>query len=221
LHVAIYAEGRTDERFLPPVVERAAAAALVHRGRALFDVLPPYPIDGDLRANVDDQPGRILEAARRAAQFHVLIVHADADGPTPDRALAERFQPGAALVESAHHRQDSVCSRLLPIIPVRMVEAWLLADLDALSRVIHVQIDPRGLDYAAIPRLVESVPDPKRELARLVAAARSQRQRPIALAELYEPLGNRIDLERLRRVRAYQRFEDDLTQTLIELGFAE
>src|SRR5207249_3578543 len=65
----------------------------------------------------------ILQAARNASSCDILIIHCDADAPTSERALRERFHPGYELVKQTAER---VCRSLVPIIPIRMTEAWML-----------------------------------------------------------------------------------------------
>ena len=220
LVLALYAEGRTDERFLPIIIQRTAEDILLRRGRRTIDVLEPTPINGDIDHQVERRKDRIVEAARRALGFHVLIVHADADHPTPERALNERIMPGIL----AAARKDNTCRLLVPLVPVRMTEAWMLADPQALSQVIGTNLTAQDLGLPERPHQVESEPQPRQRLREATCRARAQyprRRRRLDLGELYEPLARQIRLERLRGVPAYQRFVTDLTKALHELGFIE
>ena len=118
LTLALYCEGRTDERFLPILIQRTIEQVLLQRGRSVVDVLEPSIVR--LEASFSSQAERSLTAARQTAGYHVLIVHADADYPTPRRALDERFLPGLNLVR---HASGPKCEIVVPLIPVRMTEA--------------------------------------------------------------------------------------------------
>lgn len=119
LVLALYAEGRTDERFLPVVIQRTAEQILAQRGCQVVDVPDPIVVDGSIDREHRGRAERILEAARRARGYHALIVHADADHPTPDRSIEERIQPGLHLV---HRSEEAVCRQLVPIVSVQMTD---------------------------------------------------------------------------------------------------
>jgi hypothetical protein len=220
LVMALYAEGRTDEGFLPVVIQRTAEQVLARRGNTVVDVLEPIVLNHTIDLQFRARDERILEAARRASGFHALIVHADADYPTSVRALQERFLPGQALVDQARVARESVCDHLVPIIPIQTTEAWMLADHAALCEVIGANLTAEALGIPAHPHQVESDPDPKRTLNTVIQRAlaqRPRRRRRIDLRSVYEPLARQINLVRLSSVPAYTQFMADLTQTLIAL----
>jgi hypothetical protein len=223
LVLALYAEGHADEGFLPVIIQRTAEQVLARRGRTVVDVLEPISLNHTIDRQFPTRVERMLEAARRASGYHALIVHADADYPTPDRALLERFSPGQTKVRQARQVQESVCEHLVPIIPVQMTEAWMLADPDALREVIGVNLTTDAIGAPMHPHQVESDPDPKQTLNAVIEKAltqRARRRRRIALRSIYEPLARQISLARLIGVPAYQQFVADLTQTLVALGLA-
>ena len=133
--------------------------------------------------------------------------------------LNERFRPGYELVQQTNER---LCKSLVPIIPVRMTEAWMLAaDHDLLRKVIRTSIRAQDLGLINRVRQVESDPDPKQTLKQIMQRAyteRSHHHREVDLSPLYAPLGQRISLDRLSNVPSYQQFVDDLTATLRTLN---
>src|SRR5262249_20955385 len=153
---------------------------------------------------------RVLAAARQTSGYHGLIIHLDADYPSPQRALRERFQPGYDRVRQAYEARERVCEQLIPLIPVQMIEAWMLADPEALRMEIGTKISPEALRLPVRANQVESNPDPKqtlRHVLQLSLADRPQRRRRIPVNSIYEPLARQISLERLAAVPAYQQFE--------------
>ncbi len=215
LVLALYAEGSTDERFLPRIIQRTAEHLLAGYG---VEILDPFMINGDIhsRATIQEQ---LVAAARKTHGYHILIVHQDADAPDQDRALQERIQPGLDIVrqESDHHQQN-----IVPLIPVRMVEAWMLADPVALCQAIPGCSAPDKLDLPKKPERVERISDPKAELKRIASIyqARRRRSRWITYrAKIQERLADEIAIERLKRVPAYQTFEQKFSQVLRELHF--
>lgn len=222
LMVAFYGEGTTDERFLPSVIRRTAETILCERQTGETLVAEPFVVDRRaVNTNHEHRTDRILEAARRCANFHALVVHTDADGPTWEVACQQRFKPGEDQVAQAVSDGETVCAELVPIIPIRMTEAWLLADPEALLSVIGTEVEARALGIPTRARLVERVRDPKQKLEGVLRACRTNRgRRRISLGTLYEPLGRRVSLERLALVPAYQQFVQDLTDTLVALSLA-
>jgi hypothetical protein len=215
LVLALYAEGTVDTRFLPPIIQRTSEMILMHCGQSVVDI--PEPIIVSKKHNSLDQA--ILQASREVRGCHVLLIHNDADSRTFERARRERFEPGFALVQQC---SEEVCRNLVPVIPIRMTEAWMLVDVDALCGVLGTNLSPQMLELPSRAALVESVTDPKNtlnEVMRKVNAGRSQRRQHISLNTRYELLARRIDLNRLIHVPSYKSFVDDLTSTLAELHF--
>ncbi|MCX6030662.1 MAG: DUF4276 family protein [Chloroflexi bacterium] len=223
LVLALYAEGHADERFLPVVIQRAVEQILQQRGRTVVDVMEPITVNHTIDRQFATRPERILEAARRSAGYHALVVHADADYPTSARALNERFGPGLERVSQARYNRQAVCDHLLPIIPVQMTEAWMLADPEALRTVVGTATQALELGLPAHAHEVESDPYPKQTLEQAIRkalASRPKRRRRIDLNTVYEPLARQISLERLAAVPSYRQFVADMIGVLIALHLA-
>lgn len=218
LVTALYAEGRSDERFLPRIIQRTATNLLSQHSQRVIDVLEPTLLRPDESGSRSDM---ILSVARKAAGYHILFVHADADAPTRNRAYAERIEPGMRQIALAHE-QESICSDLVPVIPIQAVEAWLLADGEALRAVIGSDLSLGALGIPQAVTAIEGIADPKQSLSEIVnraMAGRPRRRRNLNLGELYEPLANQVSLSRLAELTAFQHFTDDLTTALANLGF--
>ncbi len=219
---ALYAEGRTDERFLPLIIQRTAIDILIRQGKKIVYVADPVVLIPE-SPEPSSRAERILRAAQQASGYHALIVHADADHPAADQAMKERIQPGFERVLTERDK-DKVCRHLVPIIPIRMTEAWMLADIEALQEVIGTDIDAEGLGISKKSRNIEADTDPKqtiKDAIRNAEALRSSRRRRIKIGSLYEPLAGRIRLERLQLLSAYRQFADDLAETLAELHLVQ
>lgn len=103
------------------------------------------------KARLDARLGGYNNAARFAAWF--VLRDLDHDAACPPQLLEQLLPAPAARM----------CCR----IPVRAVEAWLLADREAMARFLEVGPE-------LIPAEVEALPDPKRALVDL--ARRSRRR---------------------------------------------
>lgn len=217
LVLALYAEGETDGRFLPPIIQRTAEKIL-RRGETSSIEVSTENIPRISTFSSRDQC--ILEAARRASECNILIIHSDADHPSRERAYQERFLPGYDLVQRA---QGTFCKSLVPIIPVRMTEAWMLAaNHDLFREILGTNAKSQELGLVNRARQVESIQDPKQTLRQVLQRASShssRRHRETNLYPLYLAMGRRIDLDRLQSVPSYHQFVQDLTEVLAKLDF--
>jgi Domain of unknown function (DUF4276) len=149
----LLADGPSDV----PLGAHVAALARAH-GMALDVVTPEFD-------RMDNPPGRTVSSRlervlRFDADFQVLLVHRDAEGMDTARRETE-IADGMA--------QCDVAWPVVAVIPIRMTEAWLLLDEDAIRSVAG---RPSGTEPLGLPSVakVESVPDPK---AKLQAALRT------------------------------------------------
>jgi hypothetical protein len=97
------------------------------------------------------------------ADVDVIVVHRDADTAGVTARNAE--------IEAAVHQVDSR-AQVVPIVPVRMTEAWLLLDEPAIR---HVAGNPNGRTPLPLPKPkeVERLADPKALLAECILTAAS------------------------------------------------
>jgi hypothetical protein len=211
LSLALYCEGNTDKHFLPKVIERTAEKIILSHATN-YDILPVTVTDVAKQERGQD----ILQAAMQAYGYHILIVHKDADHRTYEETKTQCIEPGCTLIQRSH---QEVCKKLVPIIPVREVEAWMIADGEALRNLLEIRESLRNLRLPRRAILVESDPDPKVTLTRIIAKAESERHhRRIERKGFYESLAQEVRLERLDQVPAYKKFSDDLSETLRDLS---
>lgn len=218
LVLALYAEGRADERFLPVIIQRTADRILRQRALAPVDVLEPLSVQAAPEAS--NRAERILSVARQAAGFHALVVHADADAPAANNALQNRFELGRRLVQES---EGDACRDLLPIIPTRMTEAWMMADVEAFREVVGTDLRAEELGFPTRAHQVEAIQDPKQELGMALKQifSRRRRRKKARLGQYYEPLARHIRLNRLEGVPAFQQFTNDLAHVLENLHFIQ
>ena len=217
LVLGLYAEGSTDTRFLSPLIQRTAEKILGQYGLKVVDVADPIIIP----KKRGRQEENILQAALDAYGFHALLVHADADYGTRERALQERIQPGFNLVSRSI---QEVCKDLIPIIPVRMTEAWMIADVTTLCEIIGTDIRPENSGLPNRSSLVEQDANPKdtlNQFVRRVNSTRPRSRRQIDITTRYDPLARQINLDKLLYVPSFKQFANDLMLMLARLHFVE
>lgn len=153
---------------------------------------------------------RVAEALR-LYPCDILFVHRDAESAGFEHRKREIEK---ALNEIGH--------AWVPVIPVRMTEAWLLSDFAA----IRIAADnPAGKSRLAIPaRHWDRLPDPKRTLREALIAASGLSGRRLAR---FSPDTRRVrvaqltdDFSRLRELGAFRLLEAEVIASLQEVGVA-
>lgn len=205
-----YGEGGADYAFIRRIVERTIIGMIPH-----VDVFS-MAIEG---VNAGTQPERILEIGERASGYNFVVFHLDADAPTTQLAYEQRFMPGYEQLQ--HVQEDTVNRHVVPVIPVRMSEAWMLVDFEAFQHVVGTKKSGSDLGFPPRSHQVEAIGNPKGVFEEALRNARPGRRRTIAPDEIYTPLADQLRLERLRSVPAYQEFQSNLEEILIDLHFID
>ena len=131
--MALIAEGTTDYRFLKSLIQRTASRILQRHSMSSVDVSELQNIhSGTGLSRVE----RILHAAQTAYGYHLLLLHADSDARSRDNAWSERIEPGMTRALNESKSGTNLCESMVPVIPVRMTESWMLADPETLIDVI-------------------------------------------------------------------------------------
>lgn len=149
----LIADGSSDRSLLPVIdwVLSSTPAAVGIAGQM-----------ADFRHLVAPPEGLAARIGRGLAQYpcDLLFIHRDAE--------AERRETRAEEIRSAS--AAAAVPEYVPLIPVRMTEAWLLIDEDA----IRVSADnPSGTNRLPLPTIgaLEGIPDPKQVLQACLLAA--------------------------------------------------
>ncbi len=173
----------------------------------------------------DGSSDAVLHAVIRGSLRQQAPNLAIGESPT---LLRRHRPPGDTYVEALDPRlrraEQPQEGRLVPLIPVRMTEAWLLFDEAAIRAAAG---RPRGREPLMLPKLsqLEGRADPKELLeGALIEAAGSPGGR--ALRRLREDLGmlkhriaeNIEDFTPLRALSAFKQWEADLSAALRGLG---
>jgi hypothetical protein len=157
-------------------------------------------------------PRRLADRLTRAIELYpcrLLFVHRDAEAQPPDRRYQEIREANSTTL-------PHVC-----VVPVRMQEAWLLHDEEAIREAAG---RPSGGIQLDLPpaRKWEQIADPKEVLYRALRSAsgfrgrRAKRFRPAMAAHRVASLVT--DWSPLLQLSAFQRLELDTKAALLALG---
>jgi hypothetical protein len=159
-------------------------------------------------------------ATRIALAVHVypcdlLFIHRDAEKMARDVRVAE--------IAQAMQRAGSTLPQAICVIPVRMQEAWLLLNEQAIRLAAG---NCHGTMPLSMPRIeqLETLPDPKAVLYQALrdASGRSGRRRRHFRPEAHAGLVTEYmsDFTCLRQLPAFRAFEDDLAVVVNEKGWS-
>lgn len=179
------------------------------------EVLPLYSPEKYRKADLETQ---ILEAAREAqGAFDILFIHTDGGGDAT-AAYAERIQRASEQIAVEIQPPQQ---RTVGVVPVREMEAWTLVDGDALRHAFGTVLNDSALGIPAKVRDVEKILDPKQTLNLVYRQVMGSRRRKSSkkVEEFFEAIAERVQLSCLRQVPAFQRFEQQLSDVLGELGY--
>ncbi|MGW2746799.1 hypothetical protein [Streptomyces sp. NPDC001450] len=164
-----------------------------------------------LRSSVGHSVADKLRTARDlGATYDLAVVQRDADRGSPDIRNAEIADAVGETWPGLPH---------VPVVPVRMLEAWLLLDEQAIREVAG---NPRGRMPLELPKAaaVERVADPKQRLKDTLAKASGCKGRRLAELQQRFPRNRHRLLDLLDRhgpvgqVPSWQTFVADLSAAL-------
>lgn len=216
IFVGLTTEGSTDIRFLENVVRRTFE-------EVAFEC--PQDVEVYLYVIISPKTGMtfpqyVKEASRVACDKYgvmTLAVHTDADKNTYEQRIANKIEPARNVL--AELEEDKYCKLLTPVIPVRMMEAWMLADKKLLKEEIGTELSDEEL---GINRNPELIPDPKDVIENAIRISTQslpkRRNRP-TLAELYGVIGNAVEHDSLMLLPSYRKFKEEVRETFRALGY--
>lgn len=200
----LIAEGPSDDRFLPFLLDRTIEQICRTEFHDDVDFDKVNVIRGGSRPSTVQEIVSLVE--QHPAQFDLVFVHRDQDG---DDDRVHRVWIDPLRVEWGSERAEC----LIPVVPVRKTEAWILADGDALRDVLGIRSKNADLGVPPQPKRVEQIRDPKEPINRL----NKRLGRPIE--SYYEELADAISLDVLGTVPSYQTLRTQMISALEDLGY--
>lgn len=216
--ISLTVEGTTDTRFLEALME------------PIFQEMALRYVEGDVDCTVFVQ-GRydksegftegIVKASKEAMSIFgasTLAVHTDADKMTYDERRNTNFTDVLEKVRELDKAE--YCTVITPVIPVRMIEAWMLADRDLLRKELGTTMTNVQLDIDGNP---EDFADPKSKIEEAIRKAEENatHKKPanrVTIADLYQIIGKSVSIEKLEQMDSFRRFEGEILFTFREIG---
>lgn len=218
LIIGFACEGNTDVHFLESIIERTFEEIACQECRTEIDI---YPVQ-----HIAKKPGEFIDTVISYAQesyelgVSVLCVHSDADNGTDKNVFAQKITPAFSAVSLS--AQNNICSNLVAIVPVQMIEAWMLADKELLKNEIGSQQSNQKL---GIDRQPESIADPKSVIEEAIRVARQnlakRRRDELTIDDIYQAIGRKIKLEKLATLPSYQKFQEAVRDAFRKLNLLQ
>lgn len=206
INFALLGDGPTDAALMP-VLHWA-----LRRSPSVHTILGHFANEAYLPPAANGLGPRIMEVLR-LFQCNLLFVHRDGEKQGRDARLTEI---SAALETLPTFQRPAT----VPVIPIRMTEAWLLFSETAIR---HAAGNPNGIAALALPGVsfVEQRPDPKKILHDALIAASERKGRMLAKFNVNQA-AKRVaeyvdDFSPLRQLPSFVAFEADLARTLAHM----
>lgn len=208
LTIAYACEGPTDARFLSAIIQRTYEQLLLEEARQQIDVFEPQYL---AKSTVHE----LEKHGQSSNGYDVLCIHCDADAANDSAAFQERINP--ILVKL---KEVGACSNIVPIVPVYMTEAWLLASKTLLKEELITDLTDTEL---GIHRAAEGIADPKQTIVNAIQVVDRtlpvKQRNQIKIADLYQPIATKVPLADLERLPSYQRFKQAARASLEHLNY--
>jgi Domain of unknown function (DUF4276) len=215
IFAGLLAEGTTDVRFLKPIVEKTLIkVAFTCKGQIEIELLL---LDKDKSLNFIQE---VLQASKKGVEtfgMTILCVHTDADATNSENVYQYKINP--AQIELAKQSDTYYCKNLVAIVPIQETESWMLADKELLKSEIGTAKTDTELN---IHRQPESVANPKEIIEQAILIARSEvtkrRRNHLSIFDLYQPIGQSMDLEKLATLSSYQDFQENIREAFRKMN---
>lgn len=208
-------EGSTDVRFLEKIIERSFEE-IAYECNCDIEPFIWQLVVKKTGLSFDEYALKAAQQGVDEIGMMILCIHSDADNATNQNVLENRIAPAKALINT--QSDDSTCKIIVPVIPVQMMESWMLADKDLLKKEIGTTKTDNELK---INRLPETIADPKaviEDAIRIAQQEKTKRKRKgLKIGDIYLSVGQKISFEKLEQLQSYRQFQDDIRQAYREL----
>lgn len=216
IFIGLATEGTTDERFLRSLIGRTFEEIALTECTVDIDIF--IQLIRVCKSGLSF-PEYVVKSSEEGVKRGImtLAIHTDADRETYEERIQDKIIPAQQLLEQLS--DEDYCKLLTPVIPVRMIEAWMLADKELLKN----EIGTRKSDHELkIDRDPETIANPKaciEEAIRIATSDLPNRRNKLSIADLYEIMGDKISIESLMHLDSYRKFVGEVRRTYKALNY--
>lgn len=218
IFAGLFTEGSTDVRFLESIVRKTLEDVAFECQGQIETEVKTIEINKTGLGFVE----QVLMASKKGIDDYGIMficVHTDSDDETDKRVIESKINP--AIKSLNEQNESEYCKILVSVISVCMTEAWMLADKELLKSEIGTELSNFDL---GIHQMIESIPNPKETITNAIRIVQSdltrrKRNRGLDISELYQIIGQKLELSQLENLESYRKFKDSLKSAFKELGF--
>lgn len=201
-------EGTTDERFLETIIERTFVDIAFECHGDVEPVVKFLKVD-KTGLGFSDYVCKAIQQGVDEIGMMVLCVHADADGKTIDNVITNKFDPTQKQLDLENN--DMTCKIIVSVIPIQMMESWMLADKQLFKTEIGTKLTDSELKINKDP---ESFSDPKSVIEEAIRISRlsltKRRRKDLTISDIYMPIGQKVTIEKLKSIPSYCHFQEQV-----------
>lgn len=213
LIIGMITEGKTDVRFLESIIKRTFES-VAFECTGDIEILDIQKIQVTKSTFKDE----VMEAAIKGWENYgisTLCVHTDADDVSDGAVFQNKISPAFEAVKNS--KQD-ICKVLVPVVPVQMTEAWMLADTVLFKEEIGTEKSNNELGIHLPPEHITNPKQTIKDAIRIALAHLPSRRRRLKISELYLPIGQKINLQQLGNIPSYAKFKSEVRAALRDLN---
>lgn len=214
----MFTEGTTDVRFLESVVKKTLDDLAFECTGDIETELKIIDID-KTGLSFNEQVFLASKMAKEEYDVLMLFIHTDADCNDDSAVFNSKIIPAKTFLDEQDEKL--VCKKVIAIVPVQMTESWMLAD----KKLLKDEIGIEGTDIdLGMHRTPEETNNPKAVIENIIRLSKEnqvkrKRRTGLNISDLYQIIGQKIELSELESLPSYNKFKSSLKEVLKELNF--
>ena len=209
-------EGPTDLRFLSGIIQRTFVDVGFECNKDIEVVEPVISIKKEPGNRFNEA---MIQCCQQAFDNGVMAfcIHVDADDASDENVFRTRINPAMDEIKEI---SAGICNNLVALVPIQMIESWMLADKELLKAEIGTDMSDADLGLTRKP---ESISEPKETIKQAIRIARQnlvkKLRKELDISELYQPLGQKIPMNSLNQLPSYRKFKEEVRKAYKRLNY--
>lgn len=208
--VGLATEGPTDIRFLESIVRRTFNDVAMKDCAQDVEVYIHIIDANKIGLSFAEYVKQASLVGVRNYGIMSLAIHTDGDRDSYIDRHKNKIGPAQELL---NQEGEECCKLLTPIIPIKMMEAWMLADKQLFKDEIGTTMSDLELGINKAPETISNPKSTIEEAIRIATAHLPKRRQRLSISELYSIIGDTISLEKLLSLESYRKFQDSVRNT--------